>query len=132
MDLVTGLSAASQTLTIIKQIKALDLAIDDAAFKEKILELQESAFEARSALLEAKENALAKDEVIAALRQKLNAATSGEACPLCEIGVLKTKSVTPHPDMPGIGVELKQMKCDSPNCGHTTSRIHDPNGMLKG
>ncbi len=130
MDLVGALSAASQTLSIAKQLRELDGAIDQAGLRSQLLALQEAAFEARSGLLDAKEACLAKDEEIAKLKLKLKNASSGEACPICGVGSLKTKSVVKHPIMGDVGIQEKRLECDNLSCAHKEQRMHDPNGLL--
>lgn len=131
MDLASGLSAASQTLAIVKQIKELDISLDQAIFKAKLLDLQETANEARGALLDAKQALIEKDELIFELNEKLKAATSGESCPICSIGSLETMQIIDNPEMPGIGVKLKRVTCDNAQCKYTDERIFDPSNMLK-
>lgn len=131
MDLTTGLAAASQSLQILKQIKELDASIDAAVFKAKLLELQESAYEARAALHDAKEAVLTKDAEIAELKRKLDAATSGEMCPVCRGGRLKTERVVPHPSFGRQGLQEKHLSCENPECRHSEKRMHDPTGILK-
>lgn len=131
MDLASGLSAASQTITILKQLKELDASIDQALFKAKLLDAQEATHEARSALLDARQALLEKDETILELSTKLKAATSGESCPICSIGSLKTTQIVDNPAMPGIGVKLKRIACDNAQCSYTDERIFDPSNMLK-
>lgn len=130
MDLAAGLTAASQTLTILKQIKDLDASIDTAVFKAKLLEVQESAFEARAALLEAKETVLAKDEEIAELKRQLRTATSGDACQVCRVGSLLVTKIIPHPTFGEVGVQEKHLECDNPQCSHKEKQMHDPVGLL--
>lgn len=130
MDLMTGLTAASQTLAIIEQIRSLDAAVDTALFKKKLLELQENAFEARAALLDAKEASLEKDEIISELKIKLKAATSGDACPLCRTGSLMTTKVVPHRKFGDMGIQEKFLSYENPQCSHTEKRMYDPTGLL--
>ena len=130
MDLATGLAAASQSLTILKQIKELDGAIEQAVVKEKLLELQESALDARAALLEAKTASLEKDERIAELEKRLKAITSGDACPVCRVGHLATIRVVSPPTFGKAGIQEKQLSCENENCSHTEKRLHDPTGIM--
>ncbi|WP_322894130.1 MULTISPECIES: hypothetical protein [unclassified Yoonia] len=130
MDLVSGLSAASQALAIIKQLRELDGASNQIELKEKLLTLQEAAFEARTALLDAKEACLTKDKEIADLKSKLKAATSGDVCPVCQEGNLKTERILPHPEMGGVGIQEKHLKCDNIDCAHAEKRTHDPSNIL--
>jgi hypothetical protein len=130
VDIAAGLAAASQTLTILKQIRELDASIDSAAFKAKLLEIQESAHDARVALLEAKEAVLAKNEEIAELKRQLRTATSGEGCPVCCIGTLDVTRITAHPKLGKVGIQEKHLVCGNPECSHTESRLHDPVGIL--
>jgi len=127
MDLEVDLTAASHTLALIKQIKDLDLALDQAAFKDKLLDLQEAAFESRAALLEAKEAILIRDEQIADLKANLKAATSGESCPICQIGNLKITASKPHPDFGRFGHQERTLTCDHDDCSHNEKRRFDPN-----
>ena len=130
MDIIAGLSAASQTLTIVKQLRELDGALNQVELKEKLLALQETAFDARAALLNAKETCLAKDEEISALKSQLKSATSGDTCPVCGEGRLKTERVSEHPIMGDAGIQQKHLKCDNSSCSHSELRTYDPAGIL--
>ena len=132
MDLTTGLTAASQTLSILKQIKELDVSIDEAVFKQKLLELQEAAFESRSALLDVKEELLARDEEIAALKQEIKIAKDGEPCPKCRDGelVFTDKKPVTRARLDQFGVEKWKYSCSEAVCDFETFKIHDPTGMV--
>ena len=130
MDLITGLSAASQAVSLLKQLRDLDRALDEAAFKAKLIELQEMVLDARTSLLEAKEALLTKEERIRELERLVVELKSGETCPVCQNGTLKTRSVKAHPTFGEVGVQEKTLVCSNPECGHTEKRIHDPSGIL--
>lgn len=133
MDILTGLTAASQAAGLIKQLRDLDKALDETVFKSKLLELQEEVLTTRSALLDAKQVLLEKDERIFELELLLKSATSGEICPACSKGSLrKTAIKTPQMrTMVLAGIQEWEMTCDAPDCGHKESKLHDPNGILK-
>jgi hypothetical protein len=133
VDIVTDLSAASQALTLVKQLKDLDKALDQAAFKASLLELQEAVFDAKSALLDAKHLILEKETRILELEQSLKVCTSGEQCPACRSGSMKVIDKKPYP----VGLAAKNgmqnwtMRCDNDQCGHQDIRIHDPNNLMR-
>ena len=130
MDLVGGLSAAQMAINLVKDLRSIDRSVDDATFKLKIAEVIEALAETKIALSEAKETIAAKDSEIRNLKEKLSNATSGEACPVCQTGRLKTTNVRRHPQMGDVGLQEKDLKCDNQECGHHETRMHDPNGLL--
>lgn len=131
MDIMTGLAAASQAVGLITQIRDLDKAIDEAAFKAKLLELQEAVFEAKSSLLDAKQAAQDKDQRIEELEGLLKAATNGENCPVCGNGTLKVTAVRDHPSLGEVGVKIRALLCTNEECLHREDRVFDPLGLLK-
>lgn len=131
MEVLTGLTAASQAIGIIKQLRDLDKALDEAIFKSKLLELQEAVFDAKSALLDAKQNILEKDERIAELEGSLKSAESGDKCPVCRNGTLQVKAVRPHPSMGDAGIQERDLQCSNAECQHSERRVFDPMGILK-
>ncbi len=133
MDVASGLTAASQVIEILKQIKNLDASIDAVAYKEKLLELRENAFEARSALLDVKQELLENASTIAALEAQIKNLTSGSICPKCSSGTMKTIITKPHSmrSAANHGVQIWTKECDAEDCNHRDEIIHDPNGLLK-
>lgn len=130
MDILTGLSAASHALEIIKQVRDLDRASDDAVFKAKIIELQEALFDAKSALLDAKDNLLEKDLEIRELKAQIDIYKSGDICPQCGVGRLIVVSSRDSDNMPGLGIKEMSRKCSNEICDFTDSKIHDPSGLI--
>jgi hypothetical protein len=67
---------------------------------------------------------------VAALESELKKRPSLETCPICETGNLKVTNVTPHGHLGDLGIQNRTLKCDNPACGHSETRIHDPNGRM--
>lgn len=131
MDLVSGLSAASTALGIVKDLREIDRSVDEAGFKLKLAELTEALADARIALSDAKGEIAEKNSEIRLLKDALASAKLGETCPICNDGNLKVSSVTPHRQLGAVGVQERKLRCDNESCRHTEARLHDPNGMLK-
>ena len=131
MDLMTGISAATQAVQLVKELRSIDRSVDEATFKLKLADLTEALADTKIALSEARETISEKDSEIRSLKEKLSNATSGEGCPVCQTGRLKTVSVGKHPQMGDVGLQERQLSCDNPECNHREARMHDPNGILK-
>ncbi|GHA61070.1 hypothetical protein GCM10008927_28130 [Amylibacter ulvae] len=130
MDIMTGLASASQALNLVKQLKELDIAIGQAEYKSQLLDLQEVIYETKSALLDAKQEILTRDEEISELRKKIKVITNGEACPVCNVGTLKVTKITPHPQFGELDIQQRHLECDQQSCAHKEQRMHDPNGLI--
>ena len=126
MDLITGLSAASQAVGLAKQLRDLDRAIDDAGYKAKLIELHEKVLDARTSLLEAREAILEKDARISDLEKSLAELKSGEPCPICHQGVLQVTASRAHPQFGVFGHQERTLTCTNAECGHSEKRRHDP------
>jgi DNA repair ATPase RecN len=72
MDLMTGLSAISQTLAITKDLRNIDEKINIADFKLRLADLVERLLEAKEALQDAKEHERRLLDQIDLLTKKLN------------------------------------------------------------
>jgi len=55
MDIVTGLSAASAALKLIKELRGIDSEVDKAGLKLRLIELTDMLLEAKEALQDAKQ-----------------------------------------------------------------------------
>ena len=130
MDLMTGLAAASQGLSIVKELRDIDQSVDAATFKLKIADLMIALSETKITLADAKEALSEKDATIKQLETKIRDLSSGEICPVCKLSKMKTISVKPHPTMGEVGIQEMALKCESETCGHSENRMHDPNGLL--
>ncbi len=93
------------------------------------IELREEILLLRELLTSARDEVMAKSATIAALEQEANDRRVGESCPICGTGRLKVVASSEHPDMPGIGVQERTLKCT--NCNNTEKRIYDPEGILR-
>lgn len=131
MDVMTGLAAIGTATDIVKTLKDIERGADEAAFKLAIADLHMSLADAQISLSEARISLSEKDEEIHKLKVQLDALQSGEICPVCETGKLKTLSVKPHPRFGKQGLQEKQLSCSNQDCAHTEERMHDPNGLLK-
>lgn len=94
------------------------------------VELREEILALRELLASIRETALAKDEEIADLRQKLKVATSGEGCPICREGELRVVTSRPHEHFAFAGLQTRVLECTA--CKHREERMHDPSGITKG
>lgn len=104
VDWVAVLSGVSTSLQIAKDLRALDKSFDEAVVRAQLVNLMEQLSDVRVQVLDAKEEAAAKDALIAELRSDLDfrqtklvdkgrfryfADENGEAkgnpiCPVCE------------------------------------------------
>lgn len=132
MTLVEGLSAASAAIGIVKELRDIDRSIDDATFRLKIAELTVVLADTKIALSEAKLAISEKETNIRELEAHIVDLSSGETCPVCNVGRLKTVKVAPHPTsmLSKVGIKEKHLKCDGENCGHTENQLSDPSGIL--
>ncbi len=131
MDIISGIAAATQAMNLVKEIRSIDRSVDEATFKLKLAELTEALADTKIALSEAREEVAAKNSEIRSLNARIANLSSGESCPICQTGRLKTTSVRPHPVFYNVGVQERQMKCDNPDCAHQEARMHDPTGILE-
>jgi DNA repair exonuclease SbcCD ATPase subunit len=130
MDIVAGLSALSHALGIAKELREIDKGVDEAGFKLRIAELQTSLADAKIALSDAKVAISDRDAIIHDLRERLEALSSGEICPVCRKGKLETKVVRKHPTFGDMGVQEHDLECSNEACQHTESRMVDPHDQL--
>jgi hypothetical protein len=72
VDWVAALSGVSTALTIAKDLRALDKSFDEAALKAQVIALMEQLSDVKMQIIEAKEEAAAKDQQIADLRRDLD------------------------------------------------------------
>jgi len=56
MDIMTGISAVSETLKITKELRSIDSRIGEAEWKLRLAEMVDKLLEAKEALIDAKEN----------------------------------------------------------------------------
>lgn len=68
MDIMTGLSAISETLKISKELRAVDSRIEQAEWKLKIADMVDKLLEAKEALIDAKETQIDLKKEIEALK----------------------------------------------------------------
>ncbi|WP_296766233.1 hypothetical protein [Sediminimonas sp.] len=130
MDIASGLSAASTAINIAKDLRDIDRSVDEATFKLKIAELTKALADTEIALSEARTELSEKQVEINELEAALRALTSGENCPVCGEGHLKTERVVPHPRFGKQGIQEKHLSCQNPECAHSEKRMHDPAGLL--
>ena len=69
MDIVSGIAAVTNGLSIAKALRSIEKTFDDATYKAKIAELIESLTDAKLALAEAKEEMANKNKEIARLKE---------------------------------------------------------------
>ena len=68
MDIPAALTALSPAITVVKQLKEIDLKVDEATFKLNIAEATAALAQAKLELLDAQEVIRAKDRELAELR----------------------------------------------------------------
>ena len=118
MDLVSGLSAASTALGIVKDLREIDRSVDEASFKLKLAELTGALADTKVALSDARER-------INKLERQLSEAQLGDYCPICRNSHLRVSDVTPHDRL--IGIEFHSCACDNSDCSYRTQRLYDAN-----
>jgi len=125
MDLITGLSAVSQALGLVKDLREIDRGVDEASFKLKLAEIGSALADAKIALADAKER-------IAGLESELDTLKNGELCPKCRSGRMQLVSSEPH-HMYGLGhlgVEDWNFVCDNSDCAFEQEKLNDPHGAI--
>jgi len=131
MDLISGLTAASQAIQIVKDLRSIDRSVDEATFKLRLSELTVALADTKIALSEARVSLAEKEAELVELRKRLSIATSGENCPVCQIGSLKVTAVRPHPTLGEVGVQERDLECSNDACRHRERRPYDPLGVLE-
>lgn len=126
MDLAGGLAAVSQALGIAKALKDIDKSFDTAVHKARVAELYEALADVKMALSDAREELHAKEKEIKRLNERIEALKGGDACPICGNGRMKVVAVNPHPVMGDVGLQEKELVCDSGGCGHREKQMHNP------
>lgn len=69
MDIVTAITGVSKGLELLKALKEIDAEFDRATYKAKIAELMSTLAEAKTSLLDAREDLRSKDAQLAELRK---------------------------------------------------------------
>lgn len=126
MEIVTTLSAISTALTIAKDLRDLDQSLGDAESKAKLAELYSTLADAKVALSDVKLELQEKNEIISDLKRQLTALKSGEVCPICRTGVLKTLSIKNDGIFGALGGKRHNMACDNPSCDHIEDKLVTP------
>ena len=128
MDLISGISAATQAVQLVKELRSIDRSVDEASFKLKLAELMEALANTKIALSEARELLSEKDAEIRELKLRLDVVNSGEACPICQMGRLKVTASRAHPVFGTFGHQERTLTCTNADCGHSEKRKYDPSG----
>lgn len=76
MDIMTGLTAISETLKISKELRQIDAKISEAEFKLRLADLVDGLLEAKEALQDAKENERELENRVRELENALSAKAS--------------------------------------------------------
>lgn len=111
-----------------KELRSIDRSVDDATFKLKLAELTEALAETRIALSEAREVIAAKESEIRQLNKMIEAAKSGESCPICKTGTLSVMAVREHPTFGVFGHQEHDLRCTNEECSHREKRKFLPPG----
>ncbi|PZX11657.1 hypothetical protein [Celeribacter halophilus] len=112
MDILTGLSAATQAIGIAKELRDIDRSVDESSFKLKLAELTDALADTKIALADAK-------ALVAELEVQISEIRDGTTCPKCRTGRLQITEVIPTMHD---GVEKHICECDNEKCDYTTSR----------
>ena len=130
MDILTGLNAVSTALKITKDLRDLDVSLNEAELKAKFAELYSSLADAKMALADAKIELHFKELKISELRSEIEGLKSGDICPSCRSGRLNVTATKPHPTFGELGILERIMTCEDPSCGHSEPVLHDPSNIL--
>ena len=128
MDLISGISAATQAVQLVKELRSIDRSVDEASFKLKLADLMVAQADTKIALSEAREFLSEKDAEIRELKLRLDVVNSGEACPICQLGRLKVTASHLHPVFGTFGHQERTLTCTNADCGHSEKRKYDPSG----
>lgn len=129
MEISSAVTLLTQSIGIVKQLRDIDKSYDASLYKSQVAELYTNLADLKMALSDAREDLHEKDQEIVSLNKRIEELTSGEACPICGEGKMKTIQVSEHPMFGEVGVQEKQLQCEK--CAHTEKRMHDPSNMLK-
>jgi chromosome segregation ATPase len=129
MDFAVALASAAQALNIVKQLREIDKNVSEGELKSAMADLYGKLADLKIALSDARETIHEKDRQIKELGDRIAALTSGEACPICNVGRMKVASSREHPHFGFAGVQERIIKCD--HCTHSENRMYDPSGVTK-
>ncbi|WP_132463727.1 hypothetical protein [Rhodovulum marinum] len=134
MDILSGLTAATKALEVLKGIRELDESIGQAEFKLKLADLTSLLADTKVALADAKTDLNAKAAEIANLSAEIERLKKGDFCPRCHSGRLQLISTEEYPyqGLHIYGVEEWHYGCDNPECGFEQNRLHDPHNVIPG
>lgn len=130
MDISTGLTLLREATGIVKGLREIDKGFDHAALKSRMADLYGTLADVKIALSDAHETIRERDRKIKELEDKITSLTSGEACPICDIGRMKVVSSVAHPQFGFAGVQQRTLRCIE--CNHSEKHLHDPRGVTKG
>ncbi len=130
MDLIAGIAAVSNALEIARALRAIDKSYDLAEAKAQMADIYMALGDAKIALSDAREAIAGRDQQIKDLEHKLEAASSGEACPICNGGRMKITASVPDPIWGDFGMLRRTLTCGE--CGHSEPREYDPSGVRTG
>ena len=72
MDIIAGIAAATEALKLTKELRSIDIEVDKADLKLRIVGLVDSILDTKEALQDAKEREFTLKEEIQSLKNKLN------------------------------------------------------------
>jgi hypothetical protein len=123
MDILSGLSAATQAIGLVKELRSIDRTLDDAEFKLKIVDLASALSDAKLALVDAQERVRTLEDELARLKL-------GDVCPVCREGRLKVIKVQRH-DI-SVYTEFHTTRCSNADCCYENQRMFDANSGAYG
>ena len=132
MDIVGGLTAASLALGLVKDLRDIDLSVDEATFKLKIADLTFALADTQIALSTANLKLNENKQSIQHLEDQLAIATTGDLCPKCHSGRMKLVESSKHRfgTLGDFGVEDWSYACNDAECGFEQTKMHDPHGAI--
>ncbi|MDX8436593.1 hypothetical protein RFN25_24515 [Mesorhizobium abyssinicae] len=122
MDIMTALATVSQSIKIAKDLRDLERDLDSASYKAKMAELYTHLADIKMALSDAKEALHDKDREVQKLKDQVDALRTGDICPICQMGRLKTTAVKEHPTFGVMGHQEHTLTCQNAGCGHSEKR----------
>ena len=122
MDIMGALAVAGQTVKLAKDLRDLERDLDSASYKARMAELYGNLADIKMALTDAKEALHEKDGEIKRLKSDIAALKSGEICPLCQTGHLKTTAIRKDPIFGPMGHQEHTLTCQNSECGHQETR----------
>jgi len=133
MTIIEGITAATQAIGLLKELRDIDRSVDEAAYRLKMADISSALADAKNALSDANLVLTEKKVEIANLKSALDEATSGEICPKCREGRMQLRGTEIYSfrGLGRYGVEEWLLVCDNSDCQFEQNRLNDPHGAIK-